>query len=80
MTPMTRTHGHDLPARTGSEGERIHLDPRTKLALIAAMAVAVALAPGPAYEMILMAAACAFSAVLGRTADQIGRASCRERV
>ena len=64
---MTRTREHDLPARTGSEGERIHLDPRTKLALIAAMAVAVALAPGPAYEMILMAAACAFSAALGRT-------------
>lgn len=69
MTPMTRTRGHDLPARVrdGSAGERIHLDPRTKLALIAAMAVAVALAPGPAYEMILMAAACAFSALLGRT-------------
>ena len=62
---MTRTREHDLPARTGSEGERIRLDPRTKLALIAAMAVAVALAP--AYEMILMAAACAFSALLGRT-------------
>ena len=69
MTPMTRTREHDLPARVrdGSAGERIHLDPRTKLALIAAMAVAVALAPGPAYEMILMAAACAFSALLGRT-------------
>ena len=67
MTPMTRTHEYDLPARTESESKRIHLDPRTKLALIAAMAVAVALAPGPAYEMILMAAACAFSAVLGRT-------------
>lgn len=64
---MTRTRGRDLPTRIGSTDGRVHLDPRTKLALIAAMAVAVALAPGPAYEMALMAAACAFSALLGRS-------------
>ena len=45
---------------------RVHLDPRTKLALIAAMAVAVALAPNPSCEMVLMTAAFVFSAALGR--------------
>ena len=66
---LTARGGRSRPATDpGRDSGRVRLDPRTKLALIAAMAVAVVLAPGPAYEMILMAAACAFSAVLGRQA------------
>ena len=63
-----QVHDHNRPTtRVVRTGERVHLDPRTKLALIATMAVAVALAPSLAYEMLLMTAAFAFGVALGRT-------------
>ena len=52
---MTQTHSRGLPVQAGHAGRCVHLDPRTKLILIAAMATAVALAPSLAYEMLLMA-------------------------
>ena len=43
----------------------MHLDPRTKLLSIAAMAVAVALAPSTSCEVALMCVASAFGVVVG---------------
>jgi len=43
----------------------VHLDPRTKLLSIAAMAVAVALAPSTSCEVALMCVASAFGVVVG---------------
>lgn len=63
----------DSPAPLGKDGaprRSAHLDPRTKLAAIAAMALAVALAPNAACELALMWLAFAFGCALGR-----GRAS-----
>ena len=63
---MTQTHSRGLPVQAGHAGRCVHLDPRTKLILIAAMATAVALAPSLAYEMLLMALAFGFGVMLGR--------------
>ena len=44
----------------------MRLDPRTKLAAMAAMAVAVALAPNLSYEALLMGLAGLFGVLLGK--------------
>ena len=52
--------------RGGAPKRGVHLDPRTKLAAIAAMALAVALAPNVACELALMGLAVAFGCALGK--------------
>lgn len=52
--------------RGGAPKRGVHLDPRTKLAAIAAMALAVALAPNVACELALMCLAVAFGCALGK--------------
>ena len=60
------TLGSLASRRKTSSKKGIRLDPRTKLAAIAAMAVAVALAPDMICEAALMGLAIVFGVVLGR--------------
>ena len=64
--PKTRKIPGASLRRDGTPGRGVRLDPRAKLASIAAMAVAVALAPNMLCDFALMGVAFAFGSMLGQ--------------
>lgn len=64
--PKMQEDSRTLLGKGGVPRHGVHLDPRTKLAAIAAMALAVALAPNVTCEFALMCLAVAFGCALGK--------------